>query len=82
MQATPFARLNLTSYACQELQVSFAVGNVAGLSEFSPITTIKIKRDNSKFACIHVSFCTCILPSLHIITIIIVITYTFYTPQS
>ena len=47
MQATPFAHLNLTGYACQELQVSFAVGNVAGLSEFSPKTTIKMNHDKS-----------------------------------
>ena len=55
MQATPFAHLNLTAYACQELQVSFAVGNVAGLSEFSPTTSIKIKHDNSKFVYMLVS---------------------------
>ena len=76
MQATPFARLNLTGYACQtELQVSFAVGNVAGLSEFSPTITIKIKSDNSKFVCMLVSvyvFC-----QAHIVN-----TYTFYTPHS
>ena len=47
MQASPFAHLNLTGYACQELQVSFAVGNIAGLSEFSPKTTIKINPDKS-----------------------------------
>ena len=42
MQATPFAHLNLTGYACQELQVSFAVGNVTGLSEFSPTAIIQV----------------------------------------
>ena len=47
LQENPFAHLNLTGYACQELQVSFAVGNITGLSEFSPTTTIKINRDKS-----------------------------------
>ena len=42
MQENPFAHLNLTGYACQELQVSFAVGNVAGLSNFSQKATIKV----------------------------------------
>ena len=42
MQATPFAHLNLTGYACQKLQVSFAVGNIAGISEFSPTVTIQV----------------------------------------
>ena len=74
MQETPFVYLNLTGYACQELQVSFAVGNVVGLSEFSPTITIKIKRDNSKFVYM--------LDSVHVFCQAhIVITYTFYTPQ-
>ena len=35
MQADPFAHLDLADYVCQELQVSFAVANTAGLSSFS-----------------------------------------------
>ena len=42
MQETPFAHLNLTGYACEQLQVSFAVGNVAGISEFSPTAIIQV----------------------------------------
>ena len=35
MQVSPFAQLDLADYACQELLVSFAVTNKAGLSNFS-----------------------------------------------
>ena len=42
MQETPFAHLNLAGYACEELQVSFAVSNIAEISEFSPTATIQV----------------------------------------
>ena len=42
MQETPFAYLNLAGYACEELQVSFAVSNIAEISEFSPTATIQV----------------------------------------
>ena len=35
MQAEPFTQLDLADYACQEVQVSFAVTNEYGLSQFS-----------------------------------------------
>ena len=45
-QASPFELLDLTDYACQELLVSFAVSNMAGLSMFSPTIHIILNRGN------------------------------------
>lgn len=42
LQADPFAHLNLADYACQELQVSFAVANTAGLSNFSSPIVVNV----------------------------------------
>ena len=54
MQENPFVHMTLTDYACQELLVSVAVGNAAGLSEFSPPAKIKFHNEskalNIKFA--------------------------------
>ena len=41
-QMNPFERFDLFNYACQELLVSFAVSNKAGLSNFSLPTLITV----------------------------------------
>ena len=45
-QSNPFEHLNLIEYACQELMVSFAVSNRAGISEFSPAISVIINEGN------------------------------------
>ena len=42
LQVNPFERFDLFNYACQELLVSFAVSNKAGLSNFSLPTLITV----------------------------------------
>ena len=42
LQTNPFTNLDLADYACQDLLVSFAVGNVNGLSNFSLPTQITV----------------------------------------
>ena len=45
-QANPFEHLDLIEYACQELMVSFAVSNRAGISNFSMATSMIINGGN------------------------------------
>ena len=42
IQANPTSQLDLTDYHCQELLVSFAVVNQAGMSNFSLATQILV----------------------------------------
>ena len=43
IQPNPTAHLDLIDYTCQDLMVSFAVGNKeAGLSNFSPIINVTV----------------------------------------
>jgi hypothetical protein len=43
IQSNPLAHLDLIDYACQDLVVSFAVGNKeAGLSNFSPNASVTV----------------------------------------
>ena len=43
IQSNPLAHLDLADYACQDLLVSFAVGNKeAALSNFSPTTNVTV----------------------------------------
>ena len=46
-QSNPFEHLNLIEYACQEIMVSFAVNNRAGISEFSPAISVIINGGNN-----------------------------------
>ena len=39
---SPFAQLDLFHYACRDLLVSFAVSNVAGLSNFSSSAHVQV----------------------------------------
>ena len=43
-QANPFEHLDLIEYACQELMVSFAVSNRAGISNFSMAISMIINK--------------------------------------
>ena len=58
MQATPITELNLTDYACQELLVSFAVTNEAGLSNFSDPAQVSVHGGIATIIMIHY---TCII---------------------
>ena len=42
VQMSPFERFDLFNYACQDLLVSFAVSNKAGLSNFSLPALVKV----------------------------------------
>ena len=43
LQSNPLAHLDLIDYACQDLMISFAVGNKdAALSNFSPTTNMTV----------------------------------------
>ena len=46
MQVSPFVQLDLFHYACRDLLVSFAVSNVAGLSNFSSPQPVKVYGGN------------------------------------
>ena len=42
-QSNPLAHLDLIDYACQDLMISFGVGNKdSALSNFSPITNVTV----------------------------------------
>ena len=46
-QANPFEHLDLIEYTCQELMVSFAVSNRAGISNFSTAISMIINKGNN-----------------------------------
>ena len=50
LQVSPFTQLDLANYACQDVNVSFAVANAAGLSNFSSPTPITVPGGTDKYS--------------------------------